>query len=116
MKKKETKEKRKSGGKNFFASASIEDDFDFFNGKTTEKKITFKTMMKEHFPGSMLLSDYISKIYNTLKKNGFKEKNTLPCVCTCRDEIAFDVTEEFKKYYKAKPFDLSSLAGYNTKK
>eukprot|EP01080_Neovahlkampfia_damariscottae_P002751 gene2751-4159_t len=107
------KPRKNSTSKNpFFAStASVEDDFDFFKGNSTEKKVTFKTMMKEHFPGSMLLSDYISKIYNSLKKHGFKEKNTLPCVCTCRDEIAFDVTEEFKKYYKAKPFDLSSLAG-----
>lgn len=95
--------------KKLFVSQSIEEHFDFYSRDDSKK--TFKSEKDTYFYGAMLLSEYVSRVFKALKKVGFTEKNSLPCICTCRDEITFDLPVEFQKYYKSKPFDLSSLSG-----
>jgi len=76
--------------------------------------------LKEHFPGSVLDKDYLIETKRILKESGFKNDNTLPCVCLCRDEICcvfrdeIDVqwearTEDGKHY--ARSFTFSALGG-----
>lgn len=76
-----------------------------------DEKKTFKSVKDTHFHGAVELTDYVSRVSKALKKFGFSEKNSLPCICTCRDEITFPLHLEFEKHYKSKPFDLSSLGG-----
>lgn len=53
---------------------------------------------------------FISKTYDLLSSFGFDKNNTLPLICTCRDEICQSIFEHVRvKWMNA--FNLSSLAG-----
>jgi hypothetical protein len=75
-----------------------------------DESIFLKVLEKE-FPGYMTLDEYVESVYFDLSKHGFNQKNTLPCICTCRDEVCLDAHNKFDDKYDPQAFDLSTLAG-----
>lgn len=71
----------------------------------------FKEMLDKHFPDAIPLSKYVSHVKKELENHGFKRENSIPCVCTCRDEISAPILNEFNKNYDVQSFVLCSLGG-----
>ncbi|WP_017304819.1 hypothetical protein [Spirulina subsalsa] len=71
----------------------------------------FHEAMREHFPGSLPMKDYIKTTYNQLKKYGFDTGKTIGMVSICRDEITDILMDEVIRYW-GKTFNCCSLAGF----
>ena len=72
--------------------------------------MNFKEAIDTHFPGSLLMEDYLKETYQKLLPLGFNDDNTFACVSACRDEIAMPLLEETDKVW-GEVFNFSSLAG-----
>ena len=70
----------------------------------------FKQVLEKHFPGSVLLTDYMESTYEKLTNHGFDDVNTFACVSTCRDEIAMPLLDETDRVW-GEVFNFSSLGG-----
>ena len=72
--------------------------------------MVFKESLEKHFPGSLLLEDYMNQTFQKLTPLGFTNENTFACVSACRDEITKPLLDQTDKVW-GEVFNFSSLAG-----
>lgn len=85
--------------------------FQAVDGYDPSNHPAFHETLKTHFPGSLPMTDYLSKTYTTLKNYGFDTGKTIGMVAICRDEITDVLIDEVIKYW-GKTFNCCSLAGF----
>lgn len=72
--------------------------------------MAFKESLEKHFPGSLLLEDYMNQTFQKLTPLGFTNENTFACVSACRDEITKPLLDQTDDVW-GEVFNFSSLAG-----
>lgn len=70
----------------------------------------FTETLQKHFPGSILLDEYMETTYEKLLPLGFTDDNTFACVSVCRDEITKPLLDKTDDVW-GEVFNFSSLAG-----
>ncbi|WP_231636776.1 hypothetical protein [Planktothricoides sp. SR001] len=73
----------------------------------------FFAVIEKHFPGTLLLEEYMKKTFDVLQNYGFESENTMGMVALCRDEITEPLFNEVVKYW-GKTFNCCSLGGFLT--
>eukprot|EP00741_Cyanophora_paradoxa_P006826 tig00001042_g6601.t1 len=75
----------------------------------------FHERMYDVYPNAVLGKEYIKNTSSKLTSLGFTPKNTIPCICLCRDEICQHFFLDIQKQWSTKSdlgaFNMSSLAG-----
>jgi len=82
---------------------------------------TWETALRTNYPEAVVDKDFLTSIKHLLHEYGFKNNNTLPCVCLCRDEICCTLRDEIDVQWEAKTedgkhyarsFTFSALGGF----
>ncbi|MFN3533884.1 MAG: hypothetical protein ACK4WB_00660 [Desulfatiglandales bacterium] len=72
--------------------------------------MSYKETLLEKFPNVILEREFVRRTYNLLKELGFRDENTIACVCCCRDEISQTLPVLVRDVW-GEAFNLAGLAG-----
>ena len=75
--------------------------------------MSFTATLTRDFPGALPANQFVSSTQNVLKEYGVYRGSALPLIATCRDELAFALTEELQRAW-GPAFNMAGLAGLLT--
>ncbi len=72
--------------------------------------MNYKDFLFEKFPNAITEREFVRKSHNLLAQWGFRDENTIACVCCCRDEISQTLPILVRDVW-GEAFNLAGLAG-----